>query len=68
MNATIVTWVFGISALKRRHGLRRCRYRGLVGVERWVGLEVIANDLLVWDERALGHAEGNGELSDGTRR
>jgi transposase, IS5 family len=36
-----------ISALKRRHGLRRCRYRGLMGVERWVGLGVIANDLLV---------------------
>src|SRR5262245_16581485 len=36
-----------ISALKRRHGLRRCRYRGLVGIERWVGLGVIANDLLV---------------------
>jgi len=36
-----------ISALKRRHGLRRCRYRGLPGMERWVGLGVIANDLLV---------------------
>jgi IS5 family transposase len=36
-----------ISALKRRHGLRRCRYRGLPGIERWVGLGVIANDLLV---------------------
>jgi IS5 family transposase len=36
-----------ISALKRRHGLRRCRYRGLVGMARWVGLGVIANDLLV---------------------
>jgi IS5 family transposase len=36
-----------ISALKRRHGLRRCRYRGLRGMERWVGLGVIANDLLV---------------------
>ena len=36
-----------ISALKRRHGLRRCRYRGLLGKERWVGLGVIANDLLV---------------------
>jgi IS5 family transposase len=36
-----------ISALKRRHGLRRCRYRGLAGMERWVGLAVIANDLLV---------------------
>jgi IS5 family transposase len=36
-----------ISALKRRHGLRRSRYRGLAGMERWVGLGVIANDLLV---------------------
>lgn len=35
-----------ISALKRRHGLRRCRYRGLPGMERWVGLGVIANNLL----------------------
>jgi IS5 family transposase len=40
-----------ISALKRRHGLRRCRYRGLPGMERWVGLGVIANNLL-----ALGRA------------
>ena len=36
-----------ISALKRRHGLRRSRYRGILGIERWVGLGVIANDLLV---------------------
>jgi IS5 family transposase len=36
-----------ISALKRRHGLFRCRYRGLAGMERWVGLGVIANDLWV---------------------
>jgi IS5 family transposase len=36
-----------ISALKRRHGLRRCRYRGPSGMQRWVGLGVIANDLLV---------------------
>jgi IS5 family transposase len=36
-----------ISALKRRHGLRRCRYRGLSGMQRWVGLGVLANDLLV---------------------
>lgn len=40
-----------ISALKRRHGLRRCRYRGLPGMERWVGLGVIAHNLL-----ALGRA------------
>lgn len=36
-----------ISALKRRHGMRRCRYRGFRGIERWVGLAVIANNLLV---------------------
>jgi transposase, IS5 family len=36
-----------ISALKRRHGLRRCRYRGISGMQRWVGLGVLANDLLV---------------------
>ncbi|MBI3031340.1 MAG: ISNCY family transposase [Candidatus Rokubacteria bacterium] len=36
-----------ISVVKRRHGLRRCRYRGLAGMERWVGLGVIANNLCV---------------------
>lgn len=35
-----------ISVLKRRHGLFRCRYHGLAGMERWVGLGVIANNLL----------------------
>jgi transposase, IS5 family len=36
-----------ISALKRRYGLARCRYHGLLGMERWVGFGVIANNLLV---------------------
>ncbi|HKB33774.1 MAG TPA: ISNCY family transposase [Candidatus Dormibacteraeota bacterium] len=36
-----------ISALKRCHGLRRCRYRGSIGMQRWVGLGVIANNLTV---------------------
>ena len=36
-----------ISGLKQRHGLARCRYRGMRGMERWVGLGVIANNLLV---------------------
>jgi IS5 family transposase len=36
-----------ISALKRRHGLRRSRYRGFPGMERWVGLGILANNLLV---------------------
>ena len=35
-----------ISVLKRRHGLNRCRYRGLPGMERWVGLGVIADNLI----------------------
>jgi IS5 family transposase len=36
-----------ISVVKRRHGLRRCRYRGAAGMERWVGLGIIASNLLV---------------------
>lgn len=35
-----------ISVLKRRHGLHRCLYHGLDGVERWVGLGAIASNLL----------------------
>ena len=34
-----------ISVLKRRHGLRRCLYRGDTGMQRWVGLGVIADNL-----------------------
>ena len=32
-----------ISVLKRRHGLSRCRYRGIEGMKRWVGLGVMAD-------------------------
>jgi IS5 family transposase len=35
-----------ISVLKRRHGLSRCRYHGLPGMRRWVGLGVIADNLI----------------------
>jgi transposase, IS5 family len=35
-----------ISTLKRRHGLRRCLYRGFQGMQRWVGLGVIADNLI----------------------
>ena len=35
-----------ISVLKRRHGLNRCRYRGDEGMKRWVGLGVIADNLI----------------------
>jgi IS5 family transposase len=35
-----------ISVVKRRHGLNRCRYRGADGMHRWVGLGVIADNLI----------------------
>ena len=35
-----------ISVVKRRHGLDRCRYRGFDGMQRWVGLGVIADNLV----------------------
>ena len=44
------TWRTGcegrISVLKRRHGLRRCLYHGLEGMKRWVGLGVLADNLI----------------------
>jgi transposase, IS5 family len=35
-----------ISTVKRRHGLARCRYRGMDGMQRWIGLGVIADNLI----------------------
>jgi len=35
-----------ISVLKRRHGLNRCRYRGYAGMQRWVGMGVVADTLI----------------------
>jgi len=35
-----------ISVIKRRHGLNRCRYRGAEGMKRWVGLGVLADNLI----------------------
>jgi transposase, IS5 family len=35
-----------ISVVKRRHGLNRCRYKGEVGMKRWVGLGVISDNLI----------------------
>ena len=35
-----------ISVLKRRHGLRRCLYRGVEGMKRWVGFGVLADNLI----------------------
>jgi IS5 family transposase len=35
-----------ISVLKRRHGLRRSLYKGPAGIQRWVGLGVIADNVI----------------------
>ncbi len=35
-----------ISVVKRRHGLNRCRYKGDRGMQRWVGLGVIGDNLI----------------------
>lgn len=35
-----------ISVVKRRQGLNRCRYKGDDGMKRWVGLGVIADNLI----------------------
>src|SRR5467141_3089518 len=35
-----------ISVVKRRHGLGRSRYKGDTGIKRWVGLGVIADNLV----------------------
>jgi transposase, IS5 family len=35
-----------ISVAKRRHGLRRCRYKGFDGMQRWVGFGIIADNLI----------------------
>jgi IS5 family transposase len=35
-----------ISVVKRRHGLDRCRYEGYIGMNRWVGLGVIADNIV----------------------
>jgi transposase, IS5 family len=35
-----------ISVLKRRHGLQRSRYKNLCGMKRWVGLGVIADNVI----------------------
>jgi IS5 family transposase len=32
--------------VKRRHGLDRCRYKGFDGMNRWVGLGIIADNVV----------------------
>lgn len=47
-----------ISIVKRRPGLRRCRYKGTTGMRRWVGLGVIGDNLINIG-RALEEAAGS---------
>jgi len=47
-----------ISVVKRRHGFNRCRYKSEVGMQRWVGLGVIS-DNLVNNELARRHRTGH---------
>ena len=35
-----------ISVVKRRHGFDRCRYKGSDGTNRWVGLGIIADNVV----------------------
>src|SRR4029077_1556416 len=35
-----------ISVVKRRNGLNRCRYKGDAGMKRWVGLGMIADNII----------------------
>jgi IS5 family transposase len=35
-----------ISVVKRRHGLNRCRYKGDAGMHRWVGLGIVADNVI----------------------
>jgi transposase, IS5 family len=46
-----------ISVIKRRHGLSRCRYRGEAGMKRWVGLAVIADNLISMGNAMAKHAK-----------
>ena len=61
-----LTWRTGcdgrISALKRRHGLRRCRYRGVAGMERWWGSASSRTTCWSWAERARGRDDGTRQV------
>jgi IS5 family transposase len=47
-----------VSVTKRRNGLSRCRYKGLAGMQRWVGLGVIG-DTVINIGRAMEKAAGS---------
>jgi transposase, IS5 family len=47
-----------ISVLKRRHGLERCAYKGLDGMKRYVGLGVIADNIIHLGHHLAAQASG----------
>jgi transposase, IS5 family len=47
-----------ISVLKRRHGLERSRYKGLDGMKRYVGLGVIADNIIHIGTHLAAQASG----------
>ena len=47
-----------ISVSKRRHGLNRCRYRSDDGMRRWVGLGIIADNLINIGQVIAEHSAG----------
>jgi IS5 family transposase len=46
-----------ISVLKHRHGLKRCRYKGPSGMKRYVGLGVIADNIIHIGDQLAGRAK-----------
>ncbi len=46
-----------ISVLKRRHGMRRSRYKGTAGMKRWVGLGVIADNVIHISDHMAANAK-----------
>jgi transposase, IS5 family len=50
-----------ISGLKRGHGLSRCRYHGGDGMERWVGLGLLAHDLRTIAQHQVKRAESQAQ-------
>jgi transposase, IS5 family len=47
-----------ISVIKRRHAMDRSRYKGEAGIQRWVGLAVIADNLI-----NMGRAKSNQDVT-----
>jgi IS5 family transposase len=56
-----------ISVLKRRHGLQRSRYKGLCGMKRWVGLGVIADNIIHIGDHMAANLHSPQDSSSATR-